>query len=78
MTKVSKADQQLCFAHGIQLAVLDVLYKRRQVMGAHEEVQSDVVVNVSADSDDDADRQRPGHLNNEWTGRRLEKEAAFL
>jgi hypothetical protein len=33
MVKVAKlitADQQLCFAHGIQLAVLDVLYRPKQ------------------------------------------------
>ena len=29
--KLIKADQQLCFAHSIQLAVLDVLYKRLPV-----------------------------------------------
>jgi len=35
MTKVGKlieAEQQLCYAHGIQLAVIDVLYKRRAVV----------------------------------------------
>ena len=35
MTEVGKlieAEQQLCYAHGIELAVIDVLYKRRAVV----------------------------------------------
>lgn len=28
--KLSKFHQQLCFAHGVQLAVIDVLYKKKK------------------------------------------------
>jgi len=59
MTKVGKlmkADQQLCFAHGIQLAVLDVLYNRpaTHTLG---EIQPDcpVASKTSPDSDDNDD-----------------------
>jgi len=59
MTKVGKlikADQQLCFAHGIQLAVLDVLYNH-QATEACEEIQSDCSManTISPDSDDSDD-----------------------
>lgn len=31
--KISPTDQQLCFAHGLQLAVLDVLYRKKICQG---------------------------------------------
>ena len=62
MTKVGKlikADQQLCFAHGIQLAVLDVLYNHQasEATQAREEIQSDCSMAnaISPDSDDNDD-----------------------
>ena len=68
--KLIKADQQLCFAHGIQLAVLDVLYNNRATH-ALEEVQSDCAManKTSSDTpdsdgndDDNADTEYKEHF----------------
>lgn len=43
MTKVGKlvsTEQQLCYAHGIQLAVVDVMYKKRTTEGGDKDEQS--------------------------------------
>jgi len=56
MKKVGKlvaAEPQLCYAYGVQLAVLDVLYNRRTSRAAvAEESESEVTQN--RDDDDDA------------------------
>ena len=50
MKKVGKlvaAEQQLCYAHGVQLAVLDVLYSRRTSKAAvAEESESDCMMSL--------------------------------
>lgn len=48
--KLTKVDQRLCYAHGIQLAVLYVLYDR-QTKTAVNEVQSEVINEVAEDRD---------------------------
>lgn len=49
--KLSKFNQQLCFAHGIQLAVIDVLYKKKKESGRGEVATEDS--NTECDSEDD-------------------------
>ena len=51
MTKVGKliqAEQQLCYAHGVQLGVLDVLYKREDT--AQDRPQAVEISEVIADT----------------------------
>jgi len=58
MTAVGKmidAEQQLCYAHGVQLAVLDVLYKR---CSAPQPIDADIdTINsaVGHNNDDESD-----------------------
>jgi hypothetical protein len=49
MGRLSPTYHQLCFAHGVQLAVLDILYKR-QVNSSSSETQS---MENNSDSEDD-------------------------
>ena len=48
-------DQQLCYAHGIQLAVLDVLYKNQQSTQKEQEPGSFSDKDNESDDDDDDD-----------------------
>jgi len=57
MKKVGKlmaVEQQLCYAHGVQLAVLDVLYGRRTSTAAVAEVEPETESTTPKDDDDDA------------------------
>jgi len=56
VSKLIKADQQLCFAHGIQLAVLDVLYNQRATHPP-DDIQSNCAManKTSPDSDNNDD-----------------------
>jgi hypothetical protein len=57
MTKVGKlitSEQQLCYAHGIQLAVIDVLYRKR-VFPVTPAAVAETVSNDESDDDDDGD-----------------------
>jgi len=68
MVKVGKlinADQQLCFAHAIQLAVLDVLHKCNQPPSMQHEVYSGVVKHISEDSDNENLDAKIGDIDNE-------------
>src|SRR5207237_5476051 len=49
---LSPAEHQLCFAHGVQLAVNDVLYAKPN-LHQEEELVSDHVSDVEVSSDDD-------------------------
>jgi len=51
--KLIEAIQQLCYAHGILLAVLDVLYKCRDRPTAAADLPSETEENEGDDSDDD-------------------------
>lgn len=56
--KLSKSHQQLCFAHGVQLAVIDVLYKnpkRKSNENEAVELAADENDTESEDDDDDDD-----------------------
>ena len=65
MTKVGKlieAEQQLCYAHGVQLAVLDVLYRRARrtepaqvAQAATTSTATDATTDCGNNSDDDGD-----------------------
>jgi hypothetical protein len=57
MTKVGKlitSEQQLCYAHSIQLAVIDVLYHKR-VFPVTPAAVAETVSNDESDDDDDGD-----------------------
>ena len=53
------AEQQLCYAHGIQLAVVDVLYKRKRKTTAVAEVK---VSELADDGVDDDGEESAGEL----------------
>jgi len=64
MRKVGKlisTEQQLCYAHAVQPAVLDVLYKRRPVSSPRPNVQSAENDEVD-DKPDDAALDEEGHV----------------
>ena len=52
--KLLKADQQLCYAHGIHLAVTDVLYKKKNIEGtAPTEASGELMFTSNYDNDDE-------------------------
>ena len=58
MKKVGKlinADQQLCFAHGIHLAVIKVLYKKSVRQLNEDYIENETEVESDSESEDDAD-----------------------
>lgn len=58
MTKVGKlisAEHQLCWAHGVHLAVHDVIYKRRAVSGTAVECRASACDEADCDENDEAD-----------------------
>ena len=58
MTKVGRciqAEQQLCYAHAVQLAVLDVLYKKPQVAQTKQTDLVGVVDDQESDDDNDSE-----------------------
>lgn len=71
MTKVGRcieAEQQLCYAHGVQLAVLDVLYKKPQVAQAQLQALVDVVDDQESDDDNDDSEMNCAALESESDG----------
>jgi len=64
MVKVGKlmpCYQQLCYAHGVQLAVIDVLYKKNLQQESSEETQ--IQFYMSDDEDDDVDEDEEDGLS---------------
>lgn len=66
MTKVGKliaAEQQLCYAHGIQLAVLDVLYRQTRTATSVESLTSRPNIECNSDSNSTDDEQEDEGLD---------------
>jgi hypothetical protein len=66
MTKVGKLirpAQQLCYAHGMQLAVLDVLYKHRLQNTAANNTQEEAETLGDSDSNDSVDDDDEGDID---------------
>lgn len=71
MTKVGRcieAEQQMCYAHGVQLAVLDVLYKKPPVARMHQTGLADVVDDQESGGDNDESETNCVALESESDG----------